>query len=159
MNKIIYPLLILLFAANFLWAQEDPPHLNERMRRGRLAELEKIKLIETLQMDEETTLRFFARRSEHMQNQKELMNSRRELLQEMEKQFKNEEKLSDEEYEANLMSLIQSEKVMLENRTKFVESLKDILSAEQIAKLAVFEYTFMKEIRKVMRKGRGRSEY
>ena len=133
--------------------------MREGMRKGRLAELEKIKLIETLQMDEETTLRFFSRRSEHMQDQKKVMKERKELLQELEIKFKNEEKLTDEEYQAKLDKLIQSERIMLENRTKFFNSLSDILNYEQMAKLAVFEFSFMKEVRKVMRRGRGREEY
>ena len=133
--------------------------MREGLRKGRLAELEKIKLIETLQMDEETTLRFFARRSEHMQDQRKVMKERKELLQELEIKFKNEEKLTDEEYQAKLDKLIQSEQIMLENRTKFFNSLTDILNYEQIAKLAVFEFSFMKEVRKVMRRGRGSREY
>ena len=72
MKKYSFLVLILIFSINTNWAQEEPPFMHEGMRRGRLAELEKIKLIETLEMDEETTLRFFSRRSEHMKNQKEL---------------------------------------------------------------------------------------
>lgn len=159
MKKYSFLVVILLFTTNILWAQEGPPFMHEGMRRGKLAELEKIKLIETLQMDEETTLRFFSRRSEHMQDQKKLMNSRRELLQELEKKFKNEEKLSEEEYQAYFDKLTLSEKQMLDNKIEFYESLPDILTSEQIAKLIVFKFSFMKEIRDVMRKGRRRGEY
>jgi hypothetical protein len=145
-------------AFNSSWAQ-DERFMHEGRHRGRLAELEKIKLIETLQMDEETTLRFFARRTEYMSEQKKLMDNRRELLEELENRFKNEEKLTDEEYTASLEKLQQSEKKALDNRIAFFNSLKDILSAEQLAKLAVFEFSFMKEIRNVMKKGGRRGEY
>ncbi len=160
MRRIIYPLtvMILIVTFNSGWAQDDR-FMHEGRHRGRLAELEKIKLIETLQMDEETTLRFFARRSEHMSDQKKLMEARRELLEQLENKFKNEEKLTDEEYQESLENLMKSEKQALNNRISFYNSLKDILSAEQLAKLAVFEFSFMKEIRNIMRKGGRRGEY
>jgi hypothetical protein len=158
MKRIIFPFVLLILTFNANWAQ-DERFMHEGMHRGRLAELEKIKLIETLQMDEETTLRFFARRNEHMNEQKKLMDARRKLLEDLENKFKNGEKLSDEEYLASIEKLQQSEKQALDNRIAFYNSLKDILTSEQLAKLAVFEFTFMKEIRKVMRKGRQRGEY
>jgi hypothetical protein len=159
MKKWIILVLVSLFLYGSVRAQEDPRFMREGAHRGRLAELEKIKLIETLQMDEETTLRFFSRRTEHMEEQKKLMDARREILEEMEIKFKNEENLSDDEYKANVEKLIQTEKQALDNRISFYKSLDDILTPEQIAKLAVFEFSFMKEIRNVMRKGREKGEY
>ena len=158
MKRIILPVVLILITLNTNWAQ-DERFMHDNMHRGRLAELEKIKLIETLQLDEETTLRFFARRNEHMNEQKKLMDTRRDLLEELENKFKNGEKLTDEEYLASVEKLQQSEKQALDNRIAFYNSLKDILTPEQLAKLAVFEFTFMKEIRKVMRKGRQKGEY
>ena len=39
---------------------------------GRVAELEKIRLIEVLNLDEETTLKFFARRNMHQEKMRDI---------------------------------------------------------------------------------------
>ena len=159
MKKHFFLVVIILLATCTLWAQEDPPIMQEGMRCGKLAELEKIKLIETLQMDEETTLRFFSRRSEHMRGQKNLMDSRKELLKELEKKIQNEEIISADDYDTYFDKLTHSAKQMLTNKLEFYGSLSDILTSEQIAKLVVFEFSFMREIRKIMRKERRRRDY
>jgi len=153
-------IVILLLAACTLWAQDDPPFMHEGGRHGKLAELEKIKLIETLEMDEETTLRFFSRRTKHMEDQKKLAEERKELLLEFEEKMKNEVNITDEEYDAYFNKLIHSEEKMLENKLEFYSSLDDdnVLTSKQLAKLTVFEFTFMREIRNIMRKERKKGE-
>jgi hypothetical protein len=160
MKKYSLMILILLLAVGTLWAQDDPPFMHEGGRHGKLAELEKIKLIEALEMDEETTLRFFSRRTEHMKDQKKLVEQRKEMLLDFEEKMKSEEKITEEEFEVYFDKLIASEVKMLENKLEFYGLLDDegVLTKEQLAKLTVFEFTFMREIRKIMRKERRREE-
>ena len=67
-------LLSILFVITFVFSNygQEFRHPMQREARGKIDELEKIKLIDVLQMNEETTLRFFARRSEYQNRLKEL---------------------------------------------------------------------------------------
>ena len=58
---VILSFISFLSIEAFAQFEEGPP---PHKMREKILQLEKIKLIEALQMDEETTLRFFARRSE-----------------------------------------------------------------------------------------------
>src|SRR5690606_24597403 len=70
MKKLFLILFILLIAVSTQYAQESRGGKHDP--KGRLAELEKIKLLEALDMDEETTLKFFSRRNAHKDKMDEL---------------------------------------------------------------------------------------
>ncbi|NOX65243.1 MAG: hypothetical protein GXO85_05445 [Chlorobi bacterium] len=116
------------------------------MTGGRISELEKIKLIEVLQMDEETTLKFFSRRNMHQLNQKKIMGKRDSLLKQLDKRIIDGDKKID--YKKEIYKILDIEKELSNEREKFFKSLDDILSYEQMAKLLVFEKKFRSEIRK-----------
>ena len=129
---------------------DGPP----RHMREKLDQLEKIKLIEALDMDEETTLKFFSRRNEHQMKMDELVNRADEIILQMEVIFKSGKVYT----EAELKSLINEANTIHneigQEKSKFINSLDDILTTEQIAKLIIFERRFKDELRRAMFKGR-----
>ncbi len=129
---------------------DNPPH---RMR-DKLNQLEKIKLIEVLEMNEETTLRFFSRRNEHQVKIDKLAKRGDEIITQMEVIFKAGKVYT----EAELKSLIEEANTIhteiVQTKSNFINSLDDILTTEQIAKLIIFERRFKDELKRAMFRGR-----
>jgi len=143
-------LSLLLFAS--LFAQKDKWQ-DDNMRQ-KFEELEKIKLIETLQMDEETTLRFFSRQSEHKNEQREIMDEIKQDIDDLDAMLKSGRPVTTEELKKKISDINDLELKLDQNRVAFINSLSDILSYEQIAQLIIFERTFRNEVRKMIMKDR-----
>jgi hypothetical protein len=118
--------------------------------REKLEQLEKIKLIESLDMDENTSIRFFARRNESKREIQELEKKTEDIIFELEKSFNTEDKNQDERQRQLISEMLKNRESIEMKRTQFINSLGDILSTEQIAKLIVFEKKFRDEIRNVL---------
>lgn len=136
------------------WAQKNHEK-NHRRFSKKFEELEKIKLLETLNLDEATTLKFFARRNESRNKieslNKESVNNYNEL----------ESILSDDNGYSNLDELIsrklEIESQIINEKAKFLKSLNNILTKEQILKFILFERKFKKNVRDLLiEKGRKR---
>lgn len=143
-------LSLLLFAS--LFAQKDK--WQDDNMREKFEELEKIKLIETLQMDEETTLRFFSRQSEHKNEQREIMDEIKQDIDDLDAMLKSGRPVTTEELKKKISDINDLELKLDQNRVAFINSLSDILSYEQIAQLIIFERTFRNEVRKMIMKDR-----
>ena len=122
--------------------------------KEKFEQLEKIKLIETLQMDEETTLRFFSRQSEHKKQQDEIQFKIQQKIENLDVLFKSGRAVTVEELKLNIDEINTLQLQLEKNRIEFINSLSDILSYEEIAKLIVFEKQFRNEIRKLIMKDR-----
>jgi hypothetical protein len=111
---------------------------------GKIEQLEKIKLIEELDLSEETTLRFFARRNEHRDGLRLLLEKKKLLYSELSDVVNSND---DSNLKENTDKILQIEEEMILERKKFIESLHDILTEKQIAQLVLFEFNFRKEMR------------
>jgi len=154
MKKRAYIIVIILISIGGTFAQGF--HGSER-RDNRLKELERIKLIETLDLEEEVSVRFFARRNEHQNKMQSLTEARDSLLNNLASDIENggNESLLKKKYE----EIFKLEDEILRERERFFESLEDILNPIEKAKLLVFEHKFRRELRKLLMKermGRGR---
>ncbi|MCZ6703523.1 MAG: hypothetical protein O6940_10855 [Ignavibacteria bacterium] len=146
---------LFLFTSTFAQMYNGPRH----HMRERLVQLEKIKLIETLNMDEETTLRFFSRRNKLQMKVNEIKERGEHNFQELHKMLKSEKSYTDEE----LKSLIDETKSMplqIEKaRLEYISSLNDLLTPEQIASFILFERKFKEELRNVLLRDRTLKRY
>ena len=141
-------LIMLLIFSSSIFSQREKWRDDEM--REKFEQLEKIKLIETLEMNEETTLRFFARKSEHQKQQDELQDKIREKIDNLEVIFKSGRVATVDELKKNINEINTLQSELEKNRTDFINSLSDILSYEQIAKLLIFERKFRDEIRRLI---------
>ena len=145
--------LMMVFSIQSLSQMHDRP---PQHMRDKVNQLEKIKLIEVLEMDEETTLRFFSRRSVHQTKVDELIEQTDEIITQMEDIFKAGKVYT----EAELKSLIEEANAIhnqiVQSKSDFINSLDDILTTEQIAKLIIFERRFKNELKRAMFKRRNR---
>lgn len=153
MKKAIIILFFLSIVSAELFAQFDdapPPH----KMREKIFQLEKIKLIETLQMDEETTLRFFSRRSETESSIDGLKKNLDEVLDKIDQLISSDKPPKDEELKPLIKEVGSIRLQIDQKRVDFVKSLDDILTPKQIAKFVVFEKRFREELAKSLMKER-----
>ncbi len=138
--------------------------INGQMRDGlprdgkaleRIEQMEKLKLIEILNLDEETTIKFFIRRNDFHKKQKNLMDEREKLLNDLEISFR-EKRSDDNFYKQSVSKLLDIEERIFNERQNFLISLNNLLNPQQIAKLTVFEFKFRRELtQSLLEKGRG----
>lgn len=148
MKKVFFLLLIFSIVPSVIIAQ------GMRDRRGpreKIEQLEKVKLIDALDMDEQTTLKFFARRNEFRNRMDALNDSLDSIVDVLESDFSGKNNTNYKELINNYLDI---EKKIATEHTRFINSLYDILSIEQVAKLIVFEKRFREEIRHILFKGR-----
>ncbi len=111
----------------------------------KIEQLEKAKLIEVLDLDEQTAIKFFARTKDHQRQMRDLMDTRENMLKELEKNLKEKE-VKDNYYSDQINKILDIEKQMSLTKQNFFKSLNDIFSPHKIALFTVFEYKFRREI-------------
>jgi len=144
MKKGILSVLVILLITTISFAQREERH-GEKIKA-----LEKIKLIEALDLDEETAVKFFARRNEHQERMKKIFSELETKRNEIRKLISSAENDDDPELKKQVENYFKIHQKIDEEKRKFVESLDDILSNKQIAELTLFERRFREEIRDVL---------
>lgn len=127
----------------------------KRNFRDRIDQLEKIKLIEELNMSEELTLKFFAKRNEFREKGKRL-NEKIDSLSMLirEKSSDNEEQTSTAEWKKIIDEFLTTEKMLQKNKLDFFNSLQNLLTPQQMAKFLAFEQRFREEVQEIILRGR-----
>jgi hypothetical protein len=148
MKKTFSLLFILILIPVFVSAQGRRDHKGPREK---IEQLEKIKLIEALDMDEQTTLKFFARRNESRIRIDKLNDSLDVITDDLEAKFSKGDQSG---YKELINKHLAIQKQIAAEHTQFITSLYDILTTEQVAKFIVFEKRFREEIREFIFKGR-----
>jgi hypothetical protein len=150
MKKMFLPLIIICLVGSAVFAQNNS-RMNKEMRPlQRIEQLEKIKLIEILGLDEETAIRFFIRRRDNQMKVKGILDQRDFAINELENEIKNGSQTNDAVYKDQVNKLISMESRITSERENFVKSLSDLLTPQQIAKLIVFESKFRREVRETL---------
>ncbi|MCB9209982.1 MAG: hypothetical protein H6610_04125 [Ignavibacteriales bacterium] len=147
--------LIIILAASIIFAQDRPQERDHRHFSKKFEELEKIKLLEILNLDEETAIKFFVRRNQNRKNIDNIMENIENVFSKMEKALEKGE--NQQELTKLINEAKDLESKMLNERSNFLSSLNDILTKEQIVKVILFEHKFKKDIRDLLiEKGRKR---
>jgi len=141
---------ILLFVSIGILAQDG--HKNSSFNR--IENLERIKLMEALKMNEETSVRFFARRMEHKKKLRELDKQSDEILYKIKRTLQDKPDKNSSELKKLSEEYFKLQYQIPKERCNFYSSLGDILSEEQIARLLVFEKNFRDEIKNFIIKDR-----
>jgi len=117
--------------------------------RDGVEQLKKLRLQEALKLDEETSVRFFARYNEHQEGLRSIGKRRSEAIDGLQKLVRKN--APDAEIDAQLKTVVASETDVTSIRSKFLEKLRDILTPAQIALYVVFERNFNQDLREIMR--------
>jgi hypothetical protein len=118
--------------------------------RDKIEALEKIKLLETLDMDEETTLKFFARRKEHQDKMKAIFDELDSHISKMENKISSTNDDNDPAIKKLVDNYFVVHQKINDEKKRFFNSLTDILTQKQLAQLTLFEKRFKEEIRNVL---------
>ncbi len=149
--KFLFYILIIILPLTNISAQEI--RRQEWQRMHRVEQLERVKLIESLNMTEEQSIRFFARRNEH---RKEIENIDRKIDESMLEidRILNSGEIKESALKKLNEDILSNREKIETKRKQFILSLNDILSTEQISKLLLFERRFREEIRDLIIKRR-----
>lgn len=145
--------MILFFLTNL--TQLNAQQRGEGMKR--IEQLEKLKLIEVLNMDEETTVKFFSQRRDYYSKRRSLTFKIDSLYINLEETLKsNRYKADDVSYKKMIDELLTAEKNLILLRNDYISTLTGLLNNEQISKYVIFEKRFREEIREMVEKHRRR---
>lgn len=149
--KFLFFILLTILPVINLSGQEI--RRQEWQRIHRVEQLERVKLIESLNMTEEQSIRFFARRNEH---RKEIENIDRKIDESMLEidRIINSGEIKESALKKLNEDILSNREKIETKRKQFILSLNDILSTEQISKLLLFERRFREEIRDLIIKRR-----
>lgn len=147
--KSLYFLMALLLSINIVsFPQQD----NKKMmkQRSKLHQLEKIKLIEELNLDEDTSVKFFARRNEMQREVESLEDKADDILKKLETNLGSNDKDAETTQKQLINELMNIKEKSETVKRQFIYSLKDVLTTEKIARYIVFEQKFREEIRRII---------
>lgn len=145
-------LLISALVLFILTAVSYPQKMRDKIlkNKDKLEQLEKIKLIESLDLNEETSIRLFSRRNDLKKEIENLENRNDEIISDLEKTFNEDDKNLEAKQTQLLTEFLKNKQEIETRKQQFLTSLNDILSKEQICKFVVFEKKFRDEIRSVL---------
>ncbi|MCX6139191.1 MAG: hypothetical protein NTV54_17045 [Ignavibacteriales bacterium] len=130
-------------------AQKRSQQKEERPAFERVESFKKVRLLETLKLDEATSVKFIARYNQHIERMRAADRARGELVDKLEQQMAAD--ASDAEFAQSFAILADYEKKMLDGRIGFISELREILTARQVAQFIIFERTFNKDLRNIIR--------
>jgi|GEM_PF-1387669 len=140
--------LIMATQGVFAQGQRRPGTTDRPAQLERLERFKKMRLIEVLKLNEEESVRFFAKQSAHEDKIRELMKSRNEALDGIQDNVRDStdgkqmQKLAD-----NVIDLDQ--KIFAE-RQRYQNELRSSLTPEQFGKFLVFERNFEHHMREAV---------
>jgi Spy/CpxP family protein refolding chaperone len=130
-----------------LQAQEGPPMRKQGLER--VERFRKMRMIEMLDLKEEQSVRFMARFKEFENNRQELQKQREVILDKIERLVRNN--ADEKEIEKVFPEAEAINRKIGEARLTFFNSLSDLLTIQQRAKLLLFERRFEGELRDAVR--------
>jgi len=119
-----------------------------RDRFERLQQLKKLRLMEVLGLAEEESVRFFTRYNKFENELRDLESQRNGVIDDLEAALKRGEK--PEVYQKGFDQLEALGKKVGDARLQFYEDARKLLTAEQVAKLIVFERNFNRDLREMI---------
>lgn len=137
--------------------EEKRKKADEKQMRERVELMKMWKLIEVLELDQETAAKLFPLMNEFDAKQQDLQKTRRETIKQMREELEKDASKPDA-----LRSLIdrfkQNERDMVEMRIRRLDSLTKILSDDQIAKMIMFVPKFERGVREMLGEARARQK-
>lgn len=121
-----------------------PPRAIERVEQ-----FKKIRMMEVLALDEQTSIKFFAKYRAHQAVVLELRKKQAQALARVQALRKG--KASDAEYEKVVQEIQATDGEIQEAKQKFFKELQGVLTSKQLAEYLVFEVRFQQNLRDLIR--------
>lgn len=146
MKKLIV-VLVLFIVTNNLFAQRWEMRENQRKK---LEEFKKIKLIETLDLSEDESTKFFTLYNEHQKKVRAIQRERDQIIDQLERLTRDEAKFNVKKYEELEKRLNELDQELFRNRQEFHSNIKNVLTPYKVAKFHVFEREFIREVNRLI---------
>ncbi|MEI7812071.1 MAG: hypothetical protein WCJ01_06550 [Ignavibacteria bacterium] len=155
MKICIYTIIIFCFFSAVIFPQNKWERNKFDKTHQKIEELEKIKLVDALDLNEENMVKLLGRRRDFNQKLMELNRQKDERLDQIQKLFEGDKSDKNEQfYKKQIEELVLTEKETAKLKAEFLNSLKDIMTYRQISRFIVFERNFRKELRELILKER-----
>ncbi|HTY36949.1 MAG TPA: hypothetical protein VMH23_07545 [Bacteroidota bacterium] len=128
-------------------AQSQPPAPGRALER--VEQYKKIRLMEVLNLDEQGSIKFFARYNKYQEQLRDIRKQQVAALGQVQSLRKSQ--ASDAEYNKTVDELLSLERQLNDAKSKYVEELKQVLTSKQIAEYLVFEVRFQQNLRELAR--------
>ncbi|MFA5803489.1 MAG: hypothetical protein WC879_02495 [Melioribacteraceae bacterium] len=151
----LFMLLLISVVSTEIFSQQHHMGNKRGNPRERIDQLEKIKLIEELNMSEEASVKFFSRRNEFREKEKKLhdrIDSLSMLIRD--KSISPDGQTTDAEWKKINEEFLSVEKMMRKNKIDFVSSLQNLLTPKQMAQFLAFERKFRQDMQDIILRGR-----
>jgi hypothetical protein len=152
MNTLIrrIALMLLVSAAALVSgvAQDIPPPPQGRALE-RVEQFKKIRLMEVLNLDEQSSIKFFARYNKYQELLRDLRKQQVQALGRVQQLRKSN--AADAEYGKMVDELLSVEGQINDAKSKYVEELKPVLTSKQLVEYLVFEARFQQNLRELAR--------
>ena len=152
LRPLIAMMIMLALNGSLLWTQEEHQRIGpDRLGPGaeRIEQFKKIRLMDALKLDEETSIRFFARYNKHVAALRDIGKNRNDNIDRLQKLIDSDAGNDDMNKVINDITALDAR--MAEERLKFLSELKDVLTVKQIGSYIVFERNFNQNLRDLMR--------
>lgn len=130
-------------------AQDQRPMEPPLPAPHKVEQYKKMRLIEEMHLDEETSVRFFVRYNKHMEEIRDVQQQRNAIVKQLKDML--QANASNGDIETAIKNYEKLDGRIIEIRTKFIEGLKDIFTQKQVAEYLVFEQKFNQNLREVLR--------
>jgi Skp family chaperone for outer membrane proteins len=145
-------LFVIVVCATFsLMAQQEEPQDSPMGVPGaqRVEQLKKVRLMELLKLDDETSIRFFRRYNRYQDELREIQRKREDVVRTMESLRRSG--AGDADFEKEIQELRAVDGRWLEARDRYWKELREILTVKQFANYLLFENNFNRYLRELMR--------
>jgi len=144
-------LLVIMIAACMLPADMSAQMGRNREQRPaleRVESLKKVRLMETLKLDENQSVKVFARYNKHRELMRSIEGEAGTLIEKLESQIGAN--ASDAEYKQTVSTLLEIDRKKHDARIKYIGELQDVLSPKQVAEYMIFERNFARDLRQAI---------
>ncbi len=146
-SHLVITVILLTGCTQFSWAQfgGGPP---EGRRPERLEKFRKMRLVEVLKLNEDESVRFFAKQSAHEDKMHDLMKTRNTVLDDLDNAVRSQTDTKKIDQLSNQV-LDLDQKIFAERR-RFQDEIHGFLTPDRFAKYLVFERNFQREVREAL---------
>jgi len=114
----------------------------------RIEQFRKLRMIEALKLDEQTSVRFFAKYNQHEEAVRQINQERDGLLDQINGLRK--EDAADAEVNKVIQKFVALDQKLSDERTRYIEDIRSVLTTKQLADLFLFERGFARNVRQLM---------
>lgn len=146
---VLMAVAVLMLAHTGADAQPRRQMMGQRQAFERVESFKKVRMMETLKLDEDQSVKLIARYNSHREKMQDLDQEANVLFDKLESLIQSN--ASESDYNQAFAAVRDYERRRSEERQKYYNDLKEVLSPKQLAEYMVFERNFARDLREAVR--------